>query len=239
MVRATITTRAMTGKSRNAARVAFAAGAMFIVLLAALHVLEPEFDPSWRFISEYELGEYGWMMRLAFLALASSCAALCVAILSQIRTVGGYLGLAMVALSASGMVLAAVFVTDPVTIVGAVPTTRGRLHELGAMLDGVPVAALLISSSLARNRAWIPARRTLLWTAGLPLLGLVVFIASLALMLPPPGQAFGPEVLVGWPNRILILAHCAWLMPVAWLAVTLSPAPLVDHAGNAAVPSPG
>jgi Mn2+/Fe2+ NRAMP family transporter len=40
------------------------------------YVLEPEFNPSWRMICEYELGNYGWMMRLAFFSLALSCLAI-------------------------------------------------------------------------------------------------------------------------------------------------------------------
>jgi hypothetical protein len=32
-------------------------------------------------------------------------------------------------------------------------------------------------------------------------------------------------VLVGWPNRIMILAHCAWLMPVAWQTIKVSNKP--------------
>ena len=42
-----------------------------VLLLGSLHLLEPEFNPSWRFLSQYELGEFGWLMRLAFLALAT------------------------------------------------------------------------------------------------------------------------------------------------------------------------
>jgi len=56
MSKDTTTTKPVTAISEAAARVSFAAAATFVVLLAALHVLEPEFDPSWRFISEYELG---------------------------------------------------------------------------------------------------------------------------------------------------------------------------------------
>jgi hypothetical protein len=41
-------------------------------------------------------------------------------------------------------------------------------------------------------------------------------MASMGIMLPRNGGRPGPEVLVGWPNRIMILAHCAWLMPLAW-----------------------
>jgi hypothetical protein len=56
-----------------------AGAAVFLVLLGALHVITPELAPSWRFVSEYAIGENGWVMTLAFLSLSSSCAALCVA----------------------------------------------------------------------------------------------------------------------------------------------------------------
>jgi hypothetical membrane protein len=198
--------------ARNAALLSFAASAAFILRLGALHVLRTDLDPSWRFISEYEIGDYGWVMRLAFFTLALSCVSLCVAIVSQVRTIAGYLGLALLVLSAIGMIVAGIFA----------PGRVSGLHEVGAMLDSVPFAALLISWSLSRNGAWLPFRRTLAWTAGIPLLGLVIFLLSLAVMLPRNGGQPGPEVLAGWPNRIMILAHCAWLMPVAWLTAAFT-----------------
>jgi hypothetical protein len=193
--------------ARNAALLSLVASAAFILCLGALHVLRPDLDPSWRFISEYEIGDYGWVMRLAFFALALSCASLGVALVSQVPTIAGYLGLALLVLSAIGMIVAAIFA----------PGGAGGLHEVGAMLDSLPLAALLMSWSLSPNGAWSPVRRTLAWTAGIPLLGLVIFLLSLAVMLPRNGGQPGPEVLAGWPNRIMILAQCAWLIPVAWL----------------------
>ena len=67
----------------NAARVCSAGVLTFLVLLALLHFLKPELDPSWRMISEYEIGEYGWVMTLAFLALSVSYAALFAALLPR------------------------------------------------------------------------------------------------------------------------------------------------------------
>jgi len=40
-----------------------------------LHVVKSDFDPSWRMISKYEIGRYGWLMVAAFLTLAASCVA--------------------------------------------------------------------------------------------------------------------------------------------------------------------
>ena len=221
MTGATIITRPASDSSRTAARLSFGAAVGFVSLLADLHLLKPEIDPSWRFISEYELGDFGWMMQLAFFSLALSCASLGIAVLSQVLTIPGHIGLALLLLSAVGMTMGGVFVTDPITATGDLRTSHGRLHELGATLDVVPFAALLINWSLSRNQAWLSTRRTLRWTAGLPLIGLVIFIVSMAIMLPHNGGKLGPTVLVGWPNRLMILAHCAWLMPVAWCVMKL------------------
>jgi hypothetical protein len=212
---------AATVPSQAAARLSLAATAIFVALLAALHVIKPELDPSWHFISEYAIGEYSWVMMLAFFCLALSCVSLFIAIKSQVPTLAGKIGLLLLLITAVGMTVAGIFPTDPITTGREAMTRTGQLHELGALLDLMPFAAPLISWSLARhNPVWRPARRALAWTAWLPLLGLVVFMGSTMLMLPADGQ-FGPEVLVGWPNRLLILTYCIWLAAIAWQANNL------------------
>jgi len=210
--------------SQTAARLSFAAAATFLVLLAALHFIKPELDPSWRMISEYEIGRYGWVMSLAFLSLAFSCAALFVAIRSQIRTTGGKIGLALLLVIAAGMTMGGIFTADPITASQDELTTHGTLHGVGGLLGipTFPIAATLISHSLTRNRAWSPTRRGLLWTVGLVWIGLLAFVLSMAVMLPQSEGGFGPEVLIGWPNRLFMVANSLWLMEVAWRAIRLS-----------------
>jgi len=197
---------------------------MSLVLLAALHVIKPEFDPSWRMVSEYAIGEHGWVMRLAFLSLAFSFASLFVAIRSQTRTVGGRIGLAVLLASAAAMSAAAVFAIDPIAASKDELTTHGNLHALASMIGvpGLPVAAVLISRGLARNRAWSSARRSLLWSANLTWISVLLIVLTLAVMLPQAGGKFGPDVLIGWPNRLMIVAYCAWLMVVAWRVAQLT-----------------
>jgi hypothetical protein len=224
MTENTATAKPMTANSQTAARLSFAGATMFVVLLVTLHFIKPELDPSWRMISEYEIGDYGWIIVLAFLSLALSCVALFVAIRSQIRTTGGKMGLALLLVSALGMTIAAIFTSDPITASQDELTTHGTLHGLGSVLGipGFPIAATLISLSLARNPAWSPARRSLLWTAGLTWISLLVFALSVAVMLPQSQGRFGPDVLIGWPNRLNMVANSAWLMVVAWGAAQLS-----------------
>ena len=55
---------------------AFLAGIATILLLTALHVLSPEFSPSWRVISEYALGHHAGVLSLMFVCWAISSWAL-------------------------------------------------------------------------------------------------------------------------------------------------------------------
>jgi hypothetical protein len=60
--------RPIAAYERAAATIAVAGGALWATSLLTLHVVEPEFDPTWRFVSEYALGGAGWLLTIAFVA---------------------------------------------------------------------------------------------------------------------------------------------------------------------------
>jgi hypothetical protein len=208
--------------SLTAARLALGAAALFLALVLLLHAIKPEIDPSWRFISEYAIGEHGWILRFAFLSLASACIALVVAIRPDLRTIPGRIGLAGLVLMAAGLVIAAVFTTDPITTPSEAMTTTGKLHAFGGALGmGMPIANVLITWSLVRQPRWSRARVPLLLSGALAIVGTLVFIGALSMLVPPSGT-FGPDVPVGWPNRLEALAMSVWLMTVAWYAAAFA-----------------
>lgn len=210
------TTATMTANGR-AAQLSIASSFLFLILLSLLHVLKPELEPSWRMISEYEVGAKGWLMQAAFLALAASCVGLALSIRPQVRTRAGRAGLILLCVAAVGMTLAAFATADPITASKGQLTTHGSLHGVGALLGipVIPVAATLISRSLGRDPAWGEEHRRLRWTAILTWLGLGLFIGTVAATLPAQHGTFGPEVPMGWPNRILILTYVLWLLSAA------------------------
>lgn len=193
--------------SPTPARLAALAAALALVLLAALHALSPEFDPSWRMVSEYALGRYRWVLSILFVAWALSCVLLFVALLPHVRTLGGKIGLGFLLAAALGMGMAAVF------------DATHNLHGLTALIGmpSLPIAAMLISASLARTPGWAWARGRLLVTAHLTWISLVVMSAAIMIGLALSGGEFGPNVPAGWPNRLLVTAYCVWLITVAWV----------------------
>ena len=156
-----------------AARLAIGAAAAVILLLASLHLLSPEFDPSWRVISEYANGQYGWVLSLMFFAGALNAWTLAFAIWSQIKTKSGKVGLGFLIAAGVGPAMAAVFdINHP-------------LHNLSGVIGvlSLPAAAMLISVSLSRTQRWSVARKALLWTANLTWVSLVLFIATMFILI--------------------------------------------------------
>lgn len=203
-----ISTTTWPAISLTAARWSIGAAAMALVLLAALHIISPEFDPSWRMVSEYALGNYGWVLALMFLTWALSCVTLFFAIKPHIQRVAGKIGLGFLLAAAVGMSMAAIF------------DARHDLHGLAALIGmpSLPIAAVLTSTSLVRNPAWSSARGWLLRTAHLTWISLVLMFAAVFIGLSQSGGEFGPEVLAGWPNRLLVVTYCVWLITTAWWA---------------------
>lgn len=217
--------RPMTQISLSAERLSMTASVAALLLLASLHVLSPEFDPSWRMVSEYANGQYSWILSLMFAAWAISSWALAFALWPLMETRAGKIGLSFLIAAGLGEAMASVFdINHP-------------LHGLAGLIGigSLPIAAMLISTHLSRTDGWSAARKALLWTANLTWISVLLMIATFAIMIityTQTGVVIDPQAevtvlpagvvaLVGWANRFLIVAYCAWAMTVAWQALKL------------------
>lgn len=205
------------GVTKVAARLAVVFAATFLTILFLLHFLEPEFDPSWRMISEYEIGRYGWLMALAFFCWGASVLALLIALWPSSQTIGGMIGRWWLVLIGVALFGAGIFKTNAIT--DTTPNMANSLHTLcGAfVIMTFPIAASLVAGSLARNQEWVSARRGLLWVTFLVWFGMLAFFASIIISnaINPSAGRVGPEVYLGWPNRFMVVAYHIWLVTVA------------------------
>jgi|SRR5688572_5309430 len=209
--------------SQVAARISFATSVLTLVLLAALHLLSPEFDPSWRMVSEYANGGYGWVLSLMFISWAVSSWALAFTIWSQVKTTAGKVGLGFLIAAGVGEAMASVF------------DINHSLHGLSALIGigSLPIAAMLISVGLSHIPPWSGARKALLWTANLTWISVLMMAATFIILIVTYTQAGGEMTsqvtelpagviaLVGWANRFLIVVYTLWGMTVARQAIKL------------------
>jgi hypothetical membrane protein len=211
--------------SNEAARLAIAAIATYQVLLIVLIFLRSDLDPSWHTISEWAIGPHGWIMSAAFLISALSYAVSFLMLKSQLSGILGRIGLGIFLICMIGATGVGIFKTDPMPLHFPL-SVRGTLHLIfgTSQLVLLPFAALLINLSLARNNeTWRPARRVLLWTAGLPLFGFLSFAVYSAISVLPLGPgAYGPGVNIGWPPRFAFLTYMLWVVILCWQATRCS-----------------
>lgn len=207
----------------TAARIAIVATAAVVVVLAALRVLSPEFNPAWRAVSEYANGNYGWMLSLMFACWAMGTWALAYALHPLIQTPAGKLGLVCLIAAGAGEAMAVVFdINQP-------------LHGLAGILGvgGLPVAAVLIGLSLRRTAPWLRANRLFLWSTHATWVAVILMLAALMLefitfthaggRVPDDGSSLplgttlphGTIALFGYANRLLIVIYCVWAIVAA------------------------
>jgi hypothetical protein len=208
------------------AYLAIAAAVTALLLLAGLHILSPEFDPSWRMVSEYANGHYGWVLSLMFVTWALSSWALAIAIWSQVRTLAGKIGLVFLIAAGVGEAMASVF-----------DINNQPLHDIAGYIGilSLPVAAMLISKGLSAIQPLSAAKKALLWAANLTWMSVGLLVTTFIIMIVTyiqSGAKIDPQAkvialppgviaLVGWANRLLIVVYCLWVMTVAWQAIQL------------------
>lgn len=198
-----------------------------LILLVSLHFLSPEFNPTWRMVSEYANGKYPVILSVMFFLWGAASWTLAYMLWPHLQTTAGKIGLFFLIAAGIGEAMAAVF------------DINHKLHSLSAMI-GIPslsIAAMLISIALVRTEPWSIARTSLLWTANLTWVSILLMGIAFAIMMATYAQAGGdvsanaavvttlPKgviALVGWANRFLIVVYCAWVMTVAWYAIKLS-----------------
>lgn len=205
---------------KTAARFSILVSLFTLLLLVTLHILSPEFDPAWRMVSEYANGNYALVLSLFFALWGISTWALAYAIWSQVKTKAGRIGLYFLIAAGVGEVMASVF------------DINHSLHSLASLI-GIPslaIAAMLISKSLVKDEAWANAKKSLLWTANLTWISILLMAISFVILMVTFTQS-GAEMptdsttvtvlpagvigLVGWANRFLIIVYNVWVIFVA------------------------
>jgi hypothetical protein len=155
-------------------RVAVAGPLLCLTLVALLHVLESEVNDS-DAVSEYALGDYGWLMNVAFFSAAAGIGALAVALQRSLaRSKTAVAGITLLWLAAAAWVFLGAGNIDPE---GADTTTHGLVHGIGFLL-GLPTrlaAPLVLAAAFRRDERWASYQRP---TLALGIAALTVEVAG-------------------------------------------------------------
>lgn len=201
-------------------------GGLSLLCLLALHIVSPEFQPSWRMISEYALGKNKRLLT-AFFFLWGACSILSSMLFwNLVGTIWASIGVILLIISGIGAIMGGLF------------DIKHPKHGLSFMLGvpTLPLATLLIGYHLLSLENWSSYRSALLLASHAPWIALVLMGGAMALLFSgfkKAGYPMGPDVeppeklpegvipLAGYANRFLVLCYLIWPILVASIAMTL------------------
>ena len=182
-----------TKRASIARWIVFACALYYVIVIGALHFLEPEYDPRYRFLSEYQWSGHGWLMTTTFFVLALAALTVALALRKPHRSApSARVGFGLLLLGAIGISIAGAFRGFP-------------LHDVGGALGlpSIAMATLLFSWTFRHSPEWR--------SASLP--SLMIGLTMLA--------AFSSMVLnIGMPGlqqRIFLGLFLLWLVLVTSL----------------------
>jgi hypothetical protein len=202
---------------------------VFLAILFLLHILKRELDPAWRMISEYEIGRFGWMMRLAFFSWGASVLALLITIWPYLQPISGTISRWWFVLIVIALFGAGIFKTNPIT-----ENTPNRVNTIHTICGAIviltfPIAVTLAVRSLLRNPLWSASQGQLIFGTVLTWIGVVAYFASIIIsgIINPSAVSKssadkdGPHIYQGWPNRFMVVTYIIWIIITAVTALQL------------------
>jgi hypothetical protein len=205
---------APAASSRMAATVAFTGGLISLALVPALAIVRPDLAPGAHVMSEYAIG-YAPLGILFFVSQSVGCLGLAIALAGVADTRAMRAGIWLLLAAAFGLGLAVFCPMDPLTTPAGQETMQGNLHGVSALI-GIPsfiAATLVLASALKKKPEWRSAGSWLTAFAHATWIGLVLMIVCMVLLLTQGVTVMGE--LVGYANRLLVIAYALFLMIAA------------------------
>jgi hypothetical protein len=176
----------------------------YVVAVALLHFLRTDYDPGYRFLSEYVIGPYGELMRSTFFVFGVGALALSFGLWRSVSAKLRFLpGLLLWVIWAGAVFLAGIYTAD---LQGSPPTESGKMHALMSMI-GFPCVVLampLISVLLRWEQKW---RSVWLVCVALSAALIICFFAI--------GQ-LAEMRLAGLGQRVFLACMLAWMFVLGW-----------------------
>lgn len=175
----------------------------FSIVVVALHFLRPDYNPISRFVSEYAVGPYGFLMTSAFFGLSLGSLALVLGLYQGVsRTGRSWVGLVLLGIWGVGVLIAGIFPTD---LKGAPRTTSGSIHDMASVLAffSLILATIFLSWRFKQDEKWSSFHRPALILSVMMMLALIGFFLSVN------------TEFVGLSQRIFISTFLLWLLRTA------------------------
>ena len=172
---------------------------IFFVIVLLMHFLRPDLYFFSSFVSEYAVGNYGWLMTIGFLSLATSALLLETGLLLSIKA--SKTSIITLSIFCIGSFLFTIFPTDiPVDK----RTPRGLIHGFSALLALLNLGITMIAWGFVfkKNQHWKSLSKLCCFFGVISLVLFILFLAT-------------PVPFRGFSERILLIWDIGWLMLIS------------------------
>jgi hypothetical membrane protein len=184
-----------------------------ILVLSAMHFLEPEFSPIKVPMSAYVVGAYGPLMTTTYFVLSAGVLAVAYGLVTTVRrTRRTKMAFAVLVVAALACLLAGIF---PMDFPPRLWTFSGRLHALGGVVTflGMTVGVSVFSLNLRHDGYWRGV------SAGLSKLSAVMIAAVLLMQSSILLLGYG-----GYAQRLFMIALFCWMADAGLHLIRTAPA---------------
>jgi hypothetical membrane protein len=183
----------------------------FILLLVVVHILNSSVDPRWQPISEYSIGNAGWLMKIAFALLGICFLFLGLCLLKSVPKTGSKIGGVLLIISSIGNLLAGIFNTDPTGTLPENMTTSGQIHNGAAGLLGLMIlATVFITFQFMKQAELRPYKNAIIISTLILWLVEFILIGAMGYYLSKTNGLLSPETPIGWLGRFVIVLCALW-----------------------------
>ena len=188
----------------------FAAVGLILILLL-LHVLDSTVNPNWQPISEYALGNFGWLMNLAFILFGISFFFLGISIFQKSPNIGAKIGSILLIISSIGNFIAGFFNTDPITTKPENMSSSGNIHSVAAGLLGFMIlSTVFILIPFFKNDSLKPYKKSMLIITILLWFSELTLVSVMGYYLSETNGIISAETPIGWYGRIVVVLCAIW-----------------------------
>lgn len=188
----------------------------FFILLVLLHIINTSVNPIWQPISEYALGNAGWLMKVAFFSLGISFLFLGLYLIKKLPNTGSKIGGVLLIVASLGNFLAGAFNTDPVSTLPEQMTISGQIHNSAAGLLGFMIlATVFITFQFRKQEQLKPYKKNILLLTIILWVLEFILIATMGVYLSETNGVITPETPIGWLGRIVIVFCAMWVWACA------------------------
>ncbi len=170
----------------------------FLFIFTLMHFIRLDKSALASFVSEYAVGNYGWLMTLGFFGMAIGTLCLIIGLLNNIKV--SKTAIFTLGVWCTGAFLFSIFTTD---IPGTPATLQGLIHAFSALIALLSLSIAMISWAFTfrKNDAWHQMANTSRF------FGVISIVLFIVLFLSPLS-------LKGLAERILIIWDVYWIILV-------------------------